>query len=516
MANKTVLGNETTHTKNVKNTQNTNQKKTNAQAKKDFDAKASATSSSTTKKRSTTKKSSTTKSSKKSSTKTTSKKTVTASPNKKTDTSKSTKTTKSSTATTSKAVTYVGKTDGTYNAVESLIKTPDTSTSNIKPAGSQHYSLHNNNNFPAQKSGTHLTHYNSLIGKSDDDGKKYVNAYDPTAFKFEMNYNSEILNLVDKARKSVNYPYNGFGNTPSSHFAIVTSSYNRFKIPNPNEYLAKSFSHVFFTRPDCNLLTDKGKLTSNISDSQLYLYAYNSSPELLQALCHNGQNSLNKNNHFMMFLSNQASSFSLSDEYINKDSYGKTWVGDKIAYGKHDVESKAAGDFNITYTDDKRLHVYQLHRLWVEYISKVYTGIFNPKLEYQKNRIMDYASSVYYIMTDETGEEIIFWSKYYGVFPTTIPSNQYSWGKGNVLNSPDIEISYQFSFKEDYNPLTLLEFNGDACVNTASGAQSIKYEPTFDPTIGSCGTTYVGTPFIQTVVDSRGNIHYKLRFMPRK
>ena len=514
MANKTVLGNETTHTKNVKNTQNKNQQKTNAQAKKDFDAKASTTSS-TTKNKSTTKKSSTS-SNKNSSTKTTTNsKTATASPNKKT--TGNTKTTKSSTSNTNKAVTYVGKTDGSYNTLKSIEKIENSTSSDIKDAGSNYFSLHNYNNFPVQKSGTHLVHEQSLVGKYDEKSKKtYVNAYDPEAFNFNMTYNSEILNLVDKAKKSVNYPYNGFGNTPNSHFSIVTSSYNRFKIPNPNEYLGKSFSHVFFTRPDCNLLTDKGKLTSNIEDSQLYLYTYNTSPELLQALCHNGQNSLNKSNHFMMFLSNQASSFSLSDEYINKDSYGKTWVGDKIAYGKHDIESKSAGDFNISYTDDKRLHVYQLHRLWVEYISNVYTGIFNPKLEYQKNRIMDYASSVYYIMTDETGEEIIFWSKYYGVFPTTIPSNQYSWGKGNPLNSPDIEISYQFSFKEDYNPLTLLEFNEDACVNTASGAQAIEYEPTFDPTIGACGTTYVGTPFIQTIIDNRGSIHYKLRFMARK
>ena len=435
------------------------------------------------------------------------------------------KTTKKS-STTNKSVSYAGKPDGTY---KEIVKSDNQNyTDNTKYDRNSYHEdmryfgkkLQNTYDFPTQKSNYLSITSNKLdsfIGTYNKEKKKYYkDSFDPALYNFNMSYNSETLAMVDKARQSVNLPFNGFGNTQSSHFSIITSLYNRFKIPNPNEYLGKSFSHVFLTRPDCNLLTSKGKMSDNISDSQLYMYVYNTAPELLQSLCHDGQKSTNPNNHFMMFLSNQASSFSLSDEYINKDTYGKTWIGDKIAYGKHDVESKAAGDFNISYTDDKRLHVYQLHRLWVEYISNVYTGLFNPKLEYQKNRIMDYACSVYYIMTDESGENIIFWSKYYGVFPTTIPSTQYSWGKGNALNSPDIEISYQFSFKEDYNPLSLIEFNEDACINTNDGAASIKYEPTFDESIGSCGTTYVGTPFIQTKIDSRGELHYLLRFMPRK
>ena len=64
-------------------------------------------------------------------------------------------------------------------------------------------------------------------------------------------------------------------------------------------------------------------------------------------------------------------------------------------------------------------------------------------------------------------------------------------------------MNYKFSFKEDYNPMSLLEIN-----NNAKLGESVTYSPIYEPKLGHSGTTWVGVPFI--VPSSSGD--YLLRF----
>ena len=127
-------------------------------------------------------------------------------------------------------------------------------------------------------------------------------------------------------------------------------------------------------------------------------------------------------------------------------------------------------------------------------------------------KTLDYPCSVYYIITAEDGETILFWSKYYGVFPTNVPSSSYSWTKGNTLASPEVSITYQYSFKEDFNPVSLVEFNLNSRIDSLSNP---KYEPVYNEHLGSSGYTWVGRPFIETVTDndSGKDYYFKLRFL---
>ena len=284
----------------------------------------------------------------------------------------------------------------------------------------------------------------------------------------------------------------------SGTFNKNTKYYNRFKLPTLNDAFQKGFAHVFFVRPDCNILSSNGNaLNSKFKNNPNFYYAMKNSPEMVKQLClNNGQY-----HDFMLSISNKAASFSLSDEYINADTYGKTYSGWKIAFGRNSVESKTAGDFSVTYNDDRNLHVYHLHKLWVDYISGVYQGRYAPKSTYIKNHILDYASACYYIVTAEDGESIVFWSKYYGVFPTTIPSTQYSWAYGNTIQNPQIEIKYMYSFKEDYNPNSLVELN----MNSGVGSGGESYAPIYDPALGHVGSTWVGAPYVELVTNSMDN-----------
>lgn len=335
-------------------------------------------------------------------------------------------------------------------------------------------------------------------------------------FSYDMNMDYSSIRFVDgsdfesqltELRKSLNM---GEENRQLL-YKTYTENYNRFKTPNLNDQLSKGFAHIFFTRPHCNILnvtSTSMSLPNEIKANPNFYYAFMHSPELLRQLTIDS----GYDHDFLMYLSNKAESFPLSDEYISTDNYGRAYTGHKISYGKHNIESKTAGDFDIDYTDDRDLHIMNIHKLWVDYISSVYTGAFSPKYEYIMDRILDYTCSVYFILTAEDNETIIFWSKYWGVYPTKIPSSAYSWSKGNVITRPEVNIKYNFSFKEDFNPLSLVEFNMNARLEAG---KVYKYLPIYDKLAGGVGKTWVGKPFIETINNSNSDLPYtfKLRFL---
>lgn len=287
--------------------------------------------------------------------------------------------------------------------------------------------------------------------------------------------------------------------------------YNRFKVATPDDVLTKTFAHVFFTRPDCYLMDYKGgnkfSLANNgVSDDPIYRNIRNNDAYILQELMHDGT----FGNDFLLYLSNKVTSFETRDKMIDTDTYGKNLIGHSIAYGKHYEKSKAAGELSLNFTDDRYLHVHKLHSVWVKYISDVYRGKVTPQIARIFNKELDYAASIYYIVTDETGENIIYWSKLYGVFPTNVPDSIVQWQKGQFITNPEVSIQYQYSFKEDNNPETLFELN-----QNAGNVSRYTYARTYEPDLGSTGNTWVGAPFVE-MVPSGTKTFYKLRFMHKK
>lgn len=326
-------------------------------------------------------------------------------------------------------------------------------------------------------------------------------------------------------------------------FKNLTNHYFRFrKTPNPNAKLSKGFAHIFFTRPDLNVLNYDGSGVYTLpiaceSDSSI-LYAYKNNPDLLKSLVlDNGMT-----HDFMFLLSNTASSFSVLQDVLSTDNWGATWTGHTVTYGKHNHENKCAGEIQISYIDDRNLNIYHLHKIWLDYIAKVYRGELIPRgmtlqqnelwapvhgasprgngaaYSYAANKILDYATSIYYIVTAEDGESIIFWSKYYGVFPTNAPSDAFGWSSGEAIKNPKFEITYKYSFKQDYEPYNLAEFNWLSNLpETKLGDNPYyQYVKTYNSSLLGAGTSKVGTPFIETVVnkDADEPYQFKLRFRP--
>lgn len=316
-------------------------------------------------------------------------------------------------------------------------------------------------------------------------------------YKIDTSWLREYLNIV---KKNANIYIEGDENIINSFF----TKFNRFDIDYPDLVLDKTFAFVFMTRPDLNILNGSSKsapLHPQVQNDPTCYYINNTRPEIITSLTKNHSSS----HDFNVFLCNHASSFEVSDEFIKTGEMGETLTGHKIAYGKNNIESKTAGSFNIQYTDDKELNIYKMHKLWTDYISKVYRGEWKPKREYITDKVLDYATSVYYILCAGDGETILFWSKYYGVFPTNTPSSTLSWSKGNSIKNPEYSITYQYSFKEDFNPLALAEFN----MNCKDG--SFVYKNIYEPILASTGRSFSGAPFIDTV-NVNGEYRYKLRF----
>ena len=373
----------------------------------------------------------------------------------------------------------------------------------------------------------------SSIRKKTLPGKQSISAHGPltvqNAFKFpkvvrkspfytynyNMDYDSDNLFkepslATDSLKKDMQKLYKDINldiRSEKDLYEKMFESYNRFKLPNPDDFLSHAFAHIFFTRPDCNVLTSDG---SGLADG------VKSNPNFDYAWCHRKRLVTNlsmtkKSQDFNLFLSNKAEEFSLTDESIGTATTGMTYHKQQISYGKQNYESKANGEFTVKYTDNRFLDVFHFHKLWTDYISNVYSGLWYPKTDYLWMKTLDYPCSVYYIITAEDGETILFWSKYYGVFPTNVPSSSYSWSKGNALTSPEVSITYQYSFKEDFNPVSLVEFNLNSRIDEID---DIQYEPIYNEHLGSSGYTWVGRPFIETVSDSGSgkDYYFKLRF----
>jgi hypothetical protein len=302
-------------------------------------------------------------------------------------------------------------------------------------------------------------------------------------------------------------------------------SFNRNKIAYPDRELTKTFAYVFFTRPDLNILTYGSDRASEFSLNRSvvgvdpkYSYIFHNNENTLRSLVTNG----NPYHKFLILLSNEAKSFEVADTVIKTTEDGETFNGNKIIYGRTDHESNSAGEFNIRYVDSLNLDVFKLHLIWVDYINKVSRGIFEPKEEYMKRKILDYACSCYYFLCGPDGSTILYWQKLTGVFPVNTGENTFSWDSGTLLSKPEINIRYMYSMRSvmdiahlsEFNALT--KINGDVVDNTNLSKPSTKFKSAYSPKHIQTGSTLTHSPYIWQTTDVAGNMIFRLMWCGNK
>lgn len=343
--------------------------------------------------------------------------------------------------------------------------------------------------------------------KNSSTNKKNKAIHSSAANSFSYS-STKLANDMKKIRENLDMSYRKTnGDFYGSLMPELFKNFNRYKVTFPDYHLHKTFAYVFFTRPDLNIVNSDKTMTAPATSDDLYSHIWSSNKDILLSLTQ----FFNSSHQFNVFLSNVAGSFEVSDEFIKATEHGETFTGNKIQYGKNDIESRAAGEFSVHYTDDANLSIYKMHKIWVDYISKVYRGEFYPRTNYMVQKVLDYACSVYYFLCGPDGETVLFWSKYIGVFPTNIPSSTLSWSKDSILSKPEMTINYSYSFKEDFDPIALVEFN-ELSTPEAKGS---KARAMYDASHGSMGSTFVGAPYI--VRDKIGDrTIYKLKWRDKK
>lgn len=287
-----------------------------------------------------------------------------------------------------------------------------------------------------------------------------------------------------------------------------TEFYNRFKVQTVDDMLSRGFGHIIFIKPKCNILDTKSTLSSSsgLANNQMFVNALRNSPSLLNELCQ-----LNRDT-FMLSLSNKVTNFNVNEEFLADGTYGKTYTGHQVAYGKNNIESQTASQMTIDFQDDRSLHIYQLHKLWIEYISGCYRGTILPKASDIIDKILDYAGGVYYILTAEDGESIIYWEKYYGLFPTNISVDSLSWTRESPIFAPKFSVTYKYSFRKTFDPSIFIEFNHNANISS-----DLDYVPVFDKKLGHVGQSWVGVPYVESeTTDGSNEVVYKLRFKKKQ
>jgi hypothetical protein len=211
-----------------------------------------------------------------------------------------------------------------------------------------------------------------------------------------------------------------------------------------------------------------------------------------------------RGNHNMIpILSHCCTGLDISDELIETVEAHESYTGWKVIYGKSNIKSRTAGTINVAFTDDNMLSIYKILKIWIEYISAVYRGEASPFRVYADTHVLDYAISIYYFLCKENDEDILFWCKYTGCFPTAAPASNFSDTIDKQIARPSYTVPFSFAKKDDYNPIDIYEFN------QLTKGDAYAYIPTYNEKTMHVHKSFVGAPFVDTL---DGTQLFKLRF----
>jgi len=280
-------------------------------------------------------------------------------------------------------------------------------------------------------------------------------------------------------------------------------NFNRYRNTTPDYHLTGSSAHIFMTRP--NLFLINNPTLGTCEDAAFFSDMATRHSVIYKSLTKEFSGS----HHFIPIISNTAMSLDLQDDSLRTYEHGETLTKWKLKRAGNLIDSLTCGSFSISYVDDSQISISKLHLTWLNYMSGLNRGQIAPWDDYVRNAIIDYASSLYYILTDATGENIIFWTKYWGVFPTNFPESAFSLSKNDRVHTPEISIQYDYSFKKSMDPLILAEFNR----NSSANGGNFEYVPIYNEETFRCNGATVGAPFISKIQENgTGKVLYKLRY----
>lgn len=375
----------------------------------------------------------------------------------------------------------------------------------------------------------------------------------------EETHREKELGTYRKPPVSPLHPFTRLGEKDNQFTAqeAIFNTYNRTKTPIADIEWRKGFRHIFITRPECYLMYNNNGI--GLCDQAYYdddfSSAYTRMPHIIKLLSpwyvsgtFPTKSPTNSNWNFL--LSNRVQGLSVAPTTMTiNENVSKSTEGYTVTPAMH-VESRQGSTIDLTFRDTKNLEVFETARLWMLYMYKRKKGIFAPPYNgYQKtngyvegigenglafgsvdpgrlafgggnsfdpkytryhpyDRALEYCASLYDIITNETGTKILYWCKYYGIYPTSVSPTL-----ANENNGPITELTTSITFKYHYrlenSNKTLVEFNHDAGltddigkVNKSVTSESMSFllrdeydDPVMKKYIGAAGM-FTGSPYI--------------------
>lgn len=291
------------------------------------------------------------------------------------------------------------------------------------------------------------------------------------------------------------------------------NKFARFGYVDPYNNITPTKEYLFFTKPDLHLFNNKSTsdLNTEIASNVFFLDEFDRYRHVMEQL----QYSTNKSKPFMNILCNSvANSLELPSINSLESESNENIYGDKISY-RHGSESGDVGfEFSIEFYETKNLEIYHLFKMWDAYYELKTKGIITPPdLSYVTNMELHDQISIYKIIVADDMESILFYAKYFGVYPKTLPRDTFG-----SLDSGQLKLSIDFkaSFVIDNRPDIIQDFNQVSLLAAPSGT---RFANIYDNENQRVNYKWVGVPYIvfdksvNNGIDKVGSIgRYKLKW----
>lgn len=266
----------------------------------------------------------------------------------------------------------------------------------------------------------------------------------------------------------------------------------------------------------------------HITEDQVTVSGYGNTAYKSNSTLQIGQNNIDLPMHaFIPYLSNRIEGLSIPDYTIKTNQITQPYTKYTIPYTTTAIESNTGGTFDMVFREDKNYSIHKLFYAWIYYQDGVMRNMFRPKEKYLMYNALDYATSIYDILVDQTGENIIYWSKYTGAIPTNVQMSELSFNRGAPDEGMQTSVNFAYYYHEHMEANILIDFNynslGYTTMNTYV-ANSPRYNALYPCDIFQTvpiydsdtflGKNYMGRPVIFYINDTSDQPILKLRWLP--
>ena len=291
---------------------------------------------------------------------------------------------------------------------------------------------------------------------------------------------------------------------PSIAQSLINCSYNRFQYPVADIEHRKAFRNVFFTRPECYIMCKDSNSPSGLAaqcelddDIRSSFVRMPHISKMLSSVAIAGTFGSNFTyDNINYLLSNRVKTFSNSGEETlsTMDTNTKGIEGYTVTPGMH-MESRQGGTIQVTFRDTKYLEIAEYIRLWMLYIWKRKRGFLEPPYagynysnnfpkfgnlsNFQKayllhpyDRAIEYTCSLFDFVTNEANDRILYWCKWYGLYPIQMTISGISSGdngNGPLTGEMTVEVTFKYQYKTVCSNKALIEFNFNAGLTNEVG-----------------------------------------------